>query len=133
GPASRYAFAIPLKACPRIRFGQIGCREPPRFSPRSGRARVDCACGLVHTLETPAMGHSRPAEGPPGAGACPLRSERGRALASLDMSAKCQKAAQCTAAKRCLFDHLVGACEQRHAYPPSPAHSKAAGTAIRLH
>src|SRR5262249_48088879 len=56
GPASRYAFAIPLKACPRIRFGQIGCREPTRFSPRSGRARVDCACGLVHTLETPAMG-----------------------------------------------------------------------------
>src|SRR5262245_26142574 len=27
------------------------------------------------------------------------------------------KAAQCTAAKRCLFDHLVGARERRHAWP----------------
>ena len=37
GRASRYAFAIALKACPyrRLRFGQIGSREPRRFSPRS--------------------------------------------------------------------------------------------------
>ena len=38
-----------------------------------------------------ALGHSRPVEGPPVAGACPLRSESGHALASLDESALCQK------------------------------------------
>src|SRR6266702_4222819 len=49
GPASRYAFAIALMARPRIRFGQIGSPELPRFSPRSeGQARADCVCGLVH-------------------------------------------------------------------------------------
>src|SRR5215467_973504 len=41
GRASRYAFAIALKACPyrRLRFGQIASREPRRFSLR--RRSVD--------------------------------------------------------------------------------------------
>src|SRR5215470_9146528 len=41
GRASRYAFAIALKACPyrRLRFVQIGSREPRRFSLR--RRSVD--------------------------------------------------------------------------------------------
>src|SRR5262245_20510491 len=56
-------------------------------------------CGISVPLMT-ALGHSRPVEGPPVAGACPLRSESGHALASLDMSAKCHEPNHARRSKR---------------------------------
>src|SRR5262249_34454019 len=47
-------------------------------------------CGIL-TPPMSALGHSRPVEGPPAAGRCPLRSKSGHAHASLHMSALCQK------------------------------------------
>ena len=63
-----------------------GVTTKPGAAPAAGRP---LHCG-ISVPSMSALGHSRPVEGPPVAGACPLRSESGHALASLDMSAKCQ-------------------------------------------
>src|SRR5262245_3362249 len=55
-----------------------------------------------------ALGQSRPVEGPPVAGACPLRSESGQDSRRLSTSALCQKRTFALH-QSALFDHLVGA------------------------
>src|SRR5262245_21072545 len=59
-----------------------------------------------------ALGHSRPVEGPPVAGACPLRSESGHALAS-SICPLCAKSDLTQCSKLRLLDHLVGPGEER--------------------
>src|SRR5262249_35325280 len=81
----------------------------PNDSTHDARRALHCG---ISVPSMSALGHSRPVEGPPVAGACPLRSESGHALAS-SICPLCAKSDLTQCSKLRLLDHLVGPGEER--------------------
>src|SRR5262249_61740934 len=84
----------------------------PCFEAEDSTAEDLLHCGISKEPLS-AVGHQRPVDTPAVVARCPLRSKSRQANACFSMSASCQKRAYAPQHTGSLFDHLVGAREQR--------------------